>query len=392
MNGNCVRPSWLALWVTLLLAFVGSFSSNAQITFLPPQEAAASSEQSSGSAGLVNNAALPSAAAAPPPAAPSDPSATPAPGDAAGSGAASAAGQDGSTAPTPATACCPSPPGQQAPAQTPPQQESGGPRYGPDGNIIPEYTSGQGPEDAERGNKWKQPLMGKGKTRAHSGTSSSVSSSQTPFSPPPALLPEQLDDVNRLVVAELQKELQNGALTRELCLDSVFRVYAFAGAPIDPRIQALNTKLDNYNALVEKLSKQYKSPWPLQWTPEEISVANHMVQGRYDSIDPNLQWLAYPIQSGDICQLPPYYVVEKDQKGNSATKLKSGHIGIVIFNAKKNQWELVSTNNVEANHKVHPGWSVQPLDAVVEHYNEISGGQWPIFFHWIGPSPSAPGP
>ncbi|MDD4933691.1 MAG: hypothetical protein PHO89_09545 [Methylacidiphilaceae bacterium] len=103
---------------------------------------------------LVNTEALPTN--------PGFGSATPA-----ASGPASAPGlreasQDGSTAPTTKADCCPPLPGQQPAAPSPPQQESGGLRYGPDGNIIPVYTSGQGPEDDERGNKWKRALTTKG--------------------------------------------------------------------------------------------------------------------------------------------------------------------------------------------------------------------------------------
>ncbi|MDD4933787.1 MAG: hypothetical protein PHO89_10030, partial [Methylacidiphilaceae bacterium] len=63
MKGNCVRQSWLALWVTLLLAFAGSFRGYGQISAPPPEEAAASqtasSEQSAGGApALVNTEAL----------------------------------------------------------------------------------------------------------------------------------------------------------------------------------------------------------------------------------------------------------------------------------------------------------------------------------------------
>ncbi|MDD4933764.1 MAG: hypothetical protein PHO89_09910 [Methylacidiphilaceae bacterium] len=153
MNRSRLRHSWLACLLTLLLGLQGTLRSQAQIAFLPPQEAPASqsgseaqsssesstpnpdqaaaslpqsaagaeasqgatspASDSSGSAGLVNNAAQPDAVSAPAPTAAADPSATPAPGDASGSGAANGAAQDGSTAPATTKDCCPPLPGQQ---------------------------------------------------------------------------------------------------------------------------------------------------------------------------------------------------------------------------------------------------------------------------------------
>ncbi|VVM06237.1 hypothetical protein MAMC_01005 [Methylacidimicrobium cyclopophantes] len=206
----------------------------------------------------------------------------------------------------------------------------------------------------------------------------------------PATLPEQLDPVNQAVVAELEKEMRTGCQSKELCFDSVLRLYQWAGATPKFRVQALNTKIDLYNEKIKELKNRnpHMSPRPLkdELTDGEKDLFDKKLRyGLFAGDDNFLRLLVERLQSGDIVHFPGYTLLIKKKHQPPQPVDFAGHVGILLFNPKKNQWEVVSTHN-EKNGKVIPGWQVEPLEDFSFRYF-CRSNQLPEFYHWIGPDP-----